>query len=97
MFDFFRRKKDKEKTEELKKESENLALENEIEENDIDDDSNKEFKLDSHEDNETLVFEAGSISTDMESNNVNNDDIKSFDEEKLNENTSKNHFDNIFD
>ena len=97
MFDFFRRKKEKEKTEELKKESENLALENEIEENDIDEDSNKNFKLDSHEDKETLVFEAGSISNDMETNNVNNDDIKSFDKEKLSEDTSENHFENKFD
>lgn len=80
MFDFFRRKKDKEKTEEIKKESENLAFEDEIEENVLDDDSKIEDKQNNLGDKDRLVFESGSISNDVEKNIDNEDTSKSIDE-----------------
>lgn len=97
MFDFFRRKKDKEKTEEIKKESENLAFEDEIEENVLDDDSKIEDKQNNLGDKDRLVFESGSISNDVEKNIDNEDASKSIDEDSISEYDSKNHIENKFE
>lgn len=96
MFDFFRRKKDKEKTEEIKKESENLAFEDEIEENVLDDDSKIEDKQNNLGDKDRLVFESGSISNDVEKNIDNEDASKSIDEDSISEYDSKNNIENKF-
>ena len=96
MFDFFRRKKDKEKTEEIKKESENLAFEDEIEENVLDDDSKIEDKHNNLGDKDRLVFESGSISHDVEKNIDNEDASKSIDGDSISEYDSKNHIENKF-
>ena len=96
MFDFFRRKKDKEKTEEIKKESENLAFEDKIEENALDDDSKIEDKQNNLGDKDRLVFESGSISNDVEKNIDNEDASELFDEDSISEYNSKNHIDNKF-
>ena len=96
MFDFFRRKKDKEKTEEIKKESENLAFEDEIEENVLDDDSKIEDKQNNIEDKDRLVFESGSISNEVEKTIDNEDTSKSIDEDSIREYDSKNHIENKF-
>lgn len=94
MFDFFRRKKDKEKTEEIKKESENLAFEDEIEENVLDDDSKIEDKQNNLGDKDRLVFESGSISNDVEKNIDNEDTSKSIDEDNISKYDSKNNIEN---
>ncbi|WP_073997737.1 signal recognition particle-docking protein FtsY [Anaerococcus urinomassiliensis] len=96
MFDFFRRKKDKEKTEEIKKESENLAFEDEIEENVLDDDSKIEDKQNNIGDKDRLVFESGSISNEVEKTIDNEDTSKSIDEDSIREYDSKNHIENKF-
>lgn len=96
MFDFFRRKKDKEKTEEIKKESENLAFEDKIEENALDDDSKIEDKQNNLGDKDRLVFESGSISNDVEKNIDNEDASELFDEDSISEYNSKNHIENKF-
>lgn len=96
MFDFFRRKKDKEKTEEIKKESENLAFEDEIEENVLDDDSKIEDKQNNLGDKDRLVFESGSTSNYVEKNIDNEDTSKSIDEDSISEYYSKNHIENKF-
>ena len=94
MFDFFKRKKDKEKTEEIKKESENLSFEDEIEENVTDDDSKIEDKQNNLGDKDRLVFESGSISNDVEKNIDNKDTSKSIDEDNISEYDSENHIEN---
>lgn len=96
MFDFFRRKKDKEKTEEIKKESENLAFEDEIEENILNDDSKIEDKQNNLGDKDRLVFESGSTSNYVEKNIDNEDASKSIDEDSISEYYSKNHIENKF-
>ena len=96
MFDFFRRKKDKEKTEEIKKESENLAFEDEIEENILNDDSKIEDKQNNLGDKDRLVFESGSTSNYVEKNIDNEDTSKSIDEDSISEYYSKNHIENKF-
>lgn len=96
MFDFFRRKKDKEKTEEIKKESGNLAFEDEIEENVLDDDSKIEDKQNNLGDKDRLVFESGSTSNYVEKNIDNEDASKSIDEDSISEYYSKNHIENKF-
>ena len=96
MFDFFRRKKDKEKTEEIKKESENLAFEDEIEENILNDDSKIEDKQNNIGDKDRLVFESGSTSNYVEKNIDNEDASKSIDEDSISEYYSKNHIENKF-
>lgn len=96
MFDFFRRKKDKEKTEEIKKESENLSFEDEIEENVVDDDSKIEDKQNNLGHKDRLVFESGSTSNYVEKNIDNEDASKSIDKDSISEYDSKNHIENKY-
>lgn len=93
MFDFFRRKKDKEKTEELNKQTDDLVHEEENKDNFYKEATDSEKDVDNLKDNDKLVFEAGSSSTDFEiDKKVDDTDLSSekIDNDKyLNENQSE--------
>lgn len=66
MFDFFRRKKDKDNTDELNKQTENLVHKEENKESFYQEATESEKNVDNLNDNDKLVFEPGSSSTEFE-------------------------------
>lgn len=66
MFDFFRRKKNKDNTDELNKQTENLVHKEENKESFYQEATESEKNVDNLNDNDKLVFEPGSSSTEFE-------------------------------
>lgn len=66
MFDFFRRKKDKDNTDELNKQTENLVHKEENKKSFYQEATESEKNVDNLNDNDKLIFEPGSSSTEFE-------------------------------